>query len=240
MPTQSDVVDDIVDASRILANAGLAELYTGHVSARTDDGVVIPAHRHDEGYGLESVTAESVIEVSLDGEPTDDGVEPPSEFTIHSGILDVCPDVAAVAHAHPLYATGLSITGSGIEPVSLDAALLGGAVSVFDPGPKLIHTDAEGRALADALGDASAVLIRGHGAVTVGRSVAAATTRMYVLERAARLQYVADQFGGPDPSADRFDGDVLSESGEGFLEEAFAYLRRQYAGDGRPPAIGSR
>lgn len=240
MSTHSERVDDLVDGCRILANAGLAELYTGHISARSDGGVIVPAHRHDEGYGLESVTADSVIEVSQDGVPSDEGVEPPSEFTIHAGILEARSDVESVAHAHPLYATGLSVAGTGIEPTSLDAALLGGSVPVFDPGPKLIHTEAEGAALADALGERQAALIRGHGAVTVGSSVAAATTRMYVLERAARLQYVAAQFGGADSSHEPFDGDVLAESGEGFLEEAFEYLRRQYAGDATPPAIGIR
>lgn len=240
MPSREVHVDNLVDGCRILANAGLAELYTGHVSARTDDGVLVPAHRHDQGYGLESVTADSIIEVSIDGEPHEEDVEPPSEFTIHSGILEARPGVASVAHAHPLYATGLSVAGTCIEPSSLDAALLGGSVPVFDPGPKLIHTVAEGAALAEALGDGAAALIRGHGAVTVGESVAAAVTRMYVLERAARLQFVAAQFGGADRDADPFDGDVLAESGEGFLEEAFEYLRRQYVGDASPPAIGIR
>lgn len=240
MPSPSGRVTDLVDGCRILANTGLAELYTGHISARTEDGILVPEHRHDEGYGLESVTSDSVIEVSPDSEPLEAGAEPPSEFTIHSGILDARPDVESVAHAHPLYATGLSMTGNGLEPTSLDAALLGGSVPVFDPGPKLIHTEAEGTALAEALGDGMAALIRGHGVVTVGGSVAAATTRMYVLERAARLQFIAEQFGGADPSAGAFDGDVLAESGEGFLEEAFEYLRRQYAGDGTPPAVGIR
>lgn len=234
------LVADLVDACHILANAGLAELYTGHVSARTDDGVLIPAHRHDDGYGLESVTADAIVEVDLDGEPLTGDAAPPSEFAIHAGILTTRPDVTAVAHAHPLYATGLSVAGAPIEPASLDAALLGGSVPVFDPGAKLIHTDAEGAALADTIGDGYAALIRGHGAVTVGSSIAAATTRLYLLERAARLQYVAAQFGGADPTAEPFDGDVLSESGEGFLNEAFAYLRRQYAGTGTPPAIGDR
>lgn len=240
MPSRSECVADLVDGCRILAQAGLAELYTGHISARTEDGVLVPAHRHDEGYGLESVTADSVIEVSADGEPREDSVEPPSEFTIHSGILNARPDVESVAHAHPLYATGLSMTGTGVEPSSLDAALLGGSVPVFDPGPKLIHTGPEGAELADALGDRQAALIRGHGAVTVGSSIAAATTRMYILERAARLQYVAAQFGGVDASHEPFDGNVLAESGEGFLQEAFEYLRRQYADDTTPPAIGIR
>lgn len=231
---------ELVDACHIVSNAGLAELYTGHVSARSDEGVLVPAHRHDDGYGLESVTTETIIQVDLDGEPLAGDVEPPSEFAIHSGILRPRPDVGAVAHAHPLYATGLSVAGTPIEPASLDAALLGGSVPVFDPGAKLIHTDAEGAALADTVGNGYAALIRGHGAVTAGSSVAAATTRLYLLERAARLQYVAAQFGGADPTGDPFDGDVLAESGEGFLEEAFEYLRRQYAGERTPPAIGGR
>ena len=240
MSTHSEAIGDIVDACRVLANTGLAELYTGHVSVQTERGILIPEHRHDSGYGLESVTLDSVIEVDLDGEPAEDGVEPPSEFVIHAALLEARPEVTSVVHAHPLYATGLSITGAEIEPASLDAALLGGSVPIYDPGPKLIHDDSEGAALAETIGDGVAALVRGHGAVTVGRSVGAATTRMYLLERAARLQAVAAQFGGPDGSYEPFDGDVLAESEEGFLDEAFAYLRRQYAGEETPPPIGGR
>lgn len=240
MSTYSETIGDIVDACRILANAGLAELYTGHVSVRTDRGILVPEHRHDSGYGLESVTLDSVIEVGFDGEPAEEDVEPPSEFVIHSALLEARPDVASVVHAHPLYATGMSVAGAEIDPVSLDAAFLGGPVPIYDPGPKLIHDDGDGAGLVDAIGDGDAALVRGHGAVTVGGSVAAATTRMYLLERAARLQFVAAQFGGPDAAFDRFDGDVLAASGEGFLEEAFEYLRRQYAGEDTPPPIGGR
>lgn len=240
MTTQRSNVRDVVDACRILANAGLAELYTGHVSRRSDSGVLIPAHRHADGLGLESMTEDAVIEVALDGEPADPEVEPPSEFVIHAGILTARSDVTSVVHSHPLYATGLSVSGTRLEPLTLDAAFFGGPVSVHDPGPRLIHDPRDGAALAEQLGEGEAILIRGHGAVTVGTSVAAATTRMYLLERAARLQYIAAQFGGLDSPYEPFGDDALKGSGEGFLEEAFEFLRRQYAGDGSPPPIGVR
>lgn len=233
-------VDNLVDACRVIANSGLAELYTGHVSCRVDNGVLVPTHRHDKGYGLESVTAETLVEMSLDGEPIGVDAEPPSEFPIHTGILEARPDINSVVHCHPLYATGLSLTGQPLKPLSLDAAFLDPPVETYSPGAKLIHEPAEGRALADVLGDGSAALIHGHGAVTVGSTVAAATTRMYLLERAARLQYISTQFGGADLNFADFDGDVLAESGEGFLEEAFEYLRRQYASESSPPPIGGR
>lgn len=115
MPFRSDCVIDLADVCRILANAGLAELYKGHVCACTDDGVLVPAHRHDEGYRLESVTVDSIIEVTVAGEPREAGVE-------------------NAVHPHPLYVTGISVAGAGIEPALLDAALLGSAVLLSDPG----------------------------------------------------------------------------------------------------------
>lgn len=217
------------DACHVLAGAGLAELYTGHVSHRVDGGtVLVPEHRHDAGRGMASVTPENVIAVSMMGEALEDG-EPPGEFPIHASVFAARSDVGSVAHAHPLYATGLATAGVGLEPASLDAAFFGGRVPVHDPGPRLLHEDEDGDALGRALGDRYAVLLRGHGAVTVGESVPAATTRMWLLERAARLQTIAAQVGDVEPFEER-EGGFLAGSGEGFLEEAFEFLRREHLG----------
>lgn len=219
----------VSDACLILANAGLTELYTGHVSRRlNDDEVVIPVHRHDDGRGLESMTPEHVTRVTPGGNPLE-GDEPPGEFPIHGAILNRREDVESIAHAHPLYATGLATACVPLEPASLDAAFFGGRVPVHDPGPRLLHDTESGIALAETLGSKEAVLIRGHGAVTTGKSVAAATVRMWLLERAARIQVIVMQLGDVEPF-DTSKGDFLSGSGEGFLQEAFAFLRREHLG----------
>lgn len=217
----------VATACRVLAEAGLVELYTGHVSCRVDgDRVLVPRHRHAAGRGLESVSADDIVAVTPDGEPLEEG-EPPSEFPIHAGVLAARADVTSVIHAHPLVATGLATAEVPVRAASLDAAFFGGEVPVHDPGPTLLHDSTAGAALADTLDGRHATLIRGHGAVTVGPSVPAATTRMWLLERAARLQLIGSLVGEVRPF-EMDDGGFLSGSGEGFLEEAFEFLIRHH------------
>lgn len=227
MPELDSQRELIATACRVLAYANLTELYTGHVSHRIDDDrILIPRHRHEDGLGLESVTSSDVMLVTPQGESLEQG-EPPGEFPIHGGIFAERSDVVSVVHAHPLVATGLATGGVQLKPASLDAAFFGGPVPVYDPGPTLAHDEAIGAEIADALGDRQAVLIRGHGAVTVGESVPAATTRMWLLERASQLQLIGSLVGDVE-SYDSDNGEFLAGSGEGFLEEAFVYLERRY------------
>lgn len=218
----------MADACQILAGAELVELFTGHVSERDDERILLPVHLHHSGRGLESITPQQVISVDLAGRPLD-GREPPSEVPIHTEIFDRRDDVVSVAHAHPTYATGLSIAQQPLIAAGLDASLFGDEVSVYDPGPKLLHGRAGAAELAKALDDRPALLLRGHGVVTVGESVAEATARMYLLERAAKLQTIAASVGDVVPFEDlEVDGGFMSESNAGFFDEVFAFLRREY------------
>ena len=225
--------ETIADACRVLANTGLAELFTGHVSHRTgDESLLIPAHLHEGGRGVESIRSDDVIEVAFDGSLLEEThLVPPDELIIHTAVLEARDDLHSVAHAHPLYATALSIAGVEIQPTGLDAALLDGPARVYDPGPRLLYDAGDGAGLVDTLGDDNAVLVRGHGVVTAGRSVGEATARMWLVERAARLQAIAEMVGGSRPFADRVDTETfLGESPEDFLEAAFAFLCRQHLG----------
>lgn len=222
----------IAEACRVIAKAGLAEIFAGHVSSRTDDTMQISAHLHEDGRGLESITPEHVVTVDLgDGTVTPSSLEIPEESVIHTGIYDERDDVRSVVHTHPLYATALSATGRSIKPGTIRAVRLRSEVPLHNAGPRLIHADASvpearGEGVADTLGGANAMLLRGHGVVTVGRSIAEAVTRLYLLERAAKLQLLAANAGGVEPYDDPYE--ALSHRAEGRNEGAYRYLRQQY------------
>lgn len=222
----------IAEACRVVANAGLAEIFAGHVSARIDRSMLINAHLHDDGRGLESITPEHVVTVDLDdGTVTPPSLEIPEESVIHSGIYGARDDVESVIHTHPVYATALSATGQSITPGTIRAVRLRSGVPLHDAGPRLIYEDAAvpeatGEGIADSLGDANALLLRGHGVVTVGRSIAEAATRLYLLERAAKLQLLAASAGGVEPYDDPFQ--ALSHRSEGLNEGAYKFLRQQH------------
>lgn len=222
---------EIVDACQILYRKDLTDRYTGHISKRLDDGVLIPKHTHEQGLGLGSVDAEDVILVDIDGDPLeDDSVEAPSEFTIHSSILKARPEITSVCHTHPLHATGLSMTNQTVVPASLDSTVFEHGVAQFDSGPNLIHDTAQSDAMVDAMGQSRAVLVRGHGVVTCGETVAEAMARVFLLERATKLQLIANQFGGVQ-RFDAFDevgatGFMEDSSGE-FFERVFDFFRAE-------------
>lgn len=221
---------EVADACRILAATGLAELFTGHVSKRVgDDTVYIPEHLHDEGKGIESVRPNNVIEVDLQGRPVNSDLEPVGEYTIHTSIYRERDEVQSITHSHPLYATALSAAGCEIDLISMAAAVSGSA-EVHDPGSQiLLFSSEDGDQLAETLGEDDSVLIRGHGAVTTGRTVAESIIRMWYLERAARIQSIASQAGSPNafpPEARSFMDD--SPEDVAFMEAAFEYLRREF------------
>lgn len=216
----------LVDACRILSGTGLVEAYTGHVSwQRAVDSIEIPVHLHGEGRGLESITEQHIITVDREGEPVSSAsVEPPEEIVIHTGILQQRADVSSVVHAHPLYATGWSATNRELDPASLDGLLFDGPVPIHDAGPNLLTTTGDGLKLARDLETGGAILIRGHGAVTVGSTVEEATARMWLLERACRLQCIAERAGGAVPFEDPVDPGFLRGDEDDPFRELFTFL----------------
>lgn len=222
----------VAEACRVVANAGLAEIFAGHVSHREDGSMFVSAHLHDSGRGLESITPEHVLEVDLDdGTVTPPFLEIPEETVIHTAIFEEREEVNSVVHTHPPYATALSATNQSLVPGTIRAVRLRSEVPIHDAGPRLIHADGEipearGEGVAETLGDANALLIRGHGVVTVGRTVPEAITRLYLLERASKLQLLAAGAGGVEPYDETFE--TLSHRSEGLNEDAYKFLRQQY------------
>ncbi|MCH2453974.1 MAG: class II aldolase/adducin family protein, partial [Halobacteriales archaeon] len=117
MSELNDAKKEVSDACNVVANAGLTELYAGHVSSRVGDIALIPAHLHHDGRGMESMTPEQIISVNLKtGEQDPKELELPEEDTIHTSIFAVREDVKSCVHAHPVHATALSMTNSSIIP----------------------------------------------------------------------------------------------------------------------------
>jgi ribulose-5-phosphate 4-epimerase/fuculose-1-phosphate aldolase len=237
MSELEDAIKEVSDACNVVSNAGLTELYAGHVSSRVGNIALIPAHLHHDGRGMESITPEKIIKLNLEtGEQEPKNLELPEEDTIHTSIFNVRDDVKSCVHAHPLYATALSMTNTSIIPASIRAVRLGN-VPIMDAGPRLIESNApveiaRGEAVAKSLGNASCLLIRGHGVVTVGRTVAEAVSRLFILERAAKLQMIASLGGG----AVAWEGNPygaashpeIKETTEKPSEDTYKFLRNQY------------
>lgn len=176
----TDLSRELVAAGHALAAEGLAGAF-GHVSARAsaDAALITPARP------LASLDADEALpRLSLEAEELPPGT--PGEAWIHWAIYRARTDVNAVCRAQPRVATAFGVTATPIRPLHGQGALLGSEVALHDDA-RLVRSRDLGLQVAERLGGASAVLLRGNGAVTVGTTVGEAVARMWVLESSARL-----------------------------------------------------
>ena len=185
---------DVVSACRVLSQRNLVEGF-GHVSARiidSDQFIITPR------ISLALVTEAELLTMNLDGEVVAGSHPAPFEAALHSAIMKIKPRVNAIARIHARVANMFSVTDRKLEPVHNHGSFFAGGVPVFYL-PDLISTAQLGAEVARALGDQPAVLLRGNGQVTVGRTIPEAVMMAIYLEEAAEILHGALQIGTPVP-----------------------------------------
>jgi len=195
------LIEDLVAANRILADQGVLDGY-GHVSARHDQDP--DRYLLSRSLAPELVTAGDIMEYDLDSRPLDPhGRAAYLERYIHGEVYRARPDVRAIVHHHAPSVIPFGASTVPLRPLYHMAAFLGGGVPVFDiraaaggPTDMLVSSAALGQALARGLGEHSAVLMRGHGAVVVGASLPQAVARSVYMEIDARVAAQAIALGG--------------------------------------------
>ena len=183
---------DLVDALSMMERAEVID-FNGHMSCR------VPGTEHiliNSGKSVRSaLRVEDIIEIDLDGKPIGTDVVPPMEFHLHSAIYRKRADVNAVAHTHPVWSTLFSMTGQAVQPVTMQAAVMG-PVQTFAKTASINQRDL-GEELADALGPHRVCMLKSHGAVTTGADIVEAFVLAIYLEETARRQYLARAIGTP-------------------------------------------
>jgi len=126
----------------------------------------------------------------------------PRESVIYTEIFKARPDVNAVVHCHPAMCIALSLADKPVDWVHMQSSRFNGGTPIF-PHPIYILDPDEGAAVAATLGKASAVMIKGHGIVTVGATIDEATITALYMERTAKIMAVARLHGyqGPTPES---------------------------------------
>jgi ribulose-5-phosphate 4-epimerase/fuculose-1-phosphate aldolase len=136
--------------------------------------------------------------MNLNGEVVDGNQPVPSEAWLHTAVMKAKPRVQAIARIHARMANIFSVTDRKLEPVHNHGSFFAGGVPVFTT-PDLITTAQLGAQVAELLADGPAVLLRGNGQVTAGRTIAEAVMMAIYLEEAAEILYGALQIGKPIP-----------------------------------------
>src|SRR6478609_1182458 len=171
------LLDELVLANKILAKQNVVDAF-GHISVRHDKD---PQNRFLMARHLppQMVTAKDIVIFDLESNPLTHSDKPQySERFIHSEIYKVRPDVVSVVHCHarPLIPFGTA-KGAKLRPMTHMCGFLGCGVPIYeirDAGGQtdmLVRTAPLGKALAETLSDKAVVLMRGHGATMVGKSI---------------------------------------------------------------------
>lgn len=189
---QAQLKQMLVDAIRMLERAGVID-FNGHFSCR------LPGTEHvliNSGASVRSaLTAEDIVRINLDGDLLEGDAAPPMEFHIHTEIYRRRADVNAIVHTHPLWSTLFSMTGQRVDPVIMQAAVMGPVQ--FFPKTASINQKPLAEELAATLGSHRVVMLRSHGAVAVGADIVEAFVLGIYLEETAHRQYLARALGAP-------------------------------------------
>ena len=175
---------------RQIGTSGLAPGAAGNVSARAGDHAVITPR----GCRLSEATSEELVVIAADGTRVDGDRTVSSEHAIHLGIY-AKTDAGGVVHTHSHFATVLSTVVTTVPTIHYSIAGLGDEVRVA-PYATFGSEELAENVIAGLKGS-SAVLMRNHGAVTIGPTVEIAMERAFVLEWICSLAFHAHVYGNP-------------------------------------------
>jgi ribulose-5-phosphate 4-epimerase/fuculose-1-phosphate aldolase len=179
---------DLAACYRLVALYGWDDLIFTHVSARLPG----PDHHfliNPYGMTFDEVTASSLVKIDLEGKKLMDSPYEinPAGFTIHSAIHAARDDAKCVLHTHSLNGVAVSATKAGVLPVSQQSIFVLSSLAYHDyEGVALL--EGEKPRLVRDLGDKSFFMLRNHGTLTVGPTIADAFLLMYIFESACTIQ----------------------------------------------------
>ena len=186
---------DLAACYRLVAMYGWTDLIFTHISAR------VPGPEHHfliNPYGLmfDEITATSLVKVDRNCNKVIDSPFPvnPAGFVIHSAVHEVREDIQCVMHVHTRAGVAVSAQKCGVLPISQQSTFVLASLAYHDYEGVAFRDDEKPRLQAD-LGDRNFLMLRNHGLLTVGGTIADAFLSMYIFESACQIQ-VSAQAGG--------------------------------------------
>ena len=192
---------DLAACYRLVALYGWSDLVFTHISAKLPESVSGPGTHHFliNPYGLmfDEITASSLVKV--DGQCNKVIASPfpvnPAGFVIHSAVHEARPDAACVLHTHTRTGVAISAQAGGILPISQQSTFVLASLADHAYEGVAFRNDEKPRLQAD-LGPANFMVLRNHGLLVVGKTIADAFLSMYTFESTCRIQIDAQAGGG--------------------------------------------
>ena len=180
---------DLAACYRLAAHYRMTDLIYTHISAR------VPGPEHHfliNAFGLtwDEISASTLVKVTLDGEivddPTGNGINR-AGYVIHSAVHRARPDLHCVMHTHTAAGIAVSAQEDGLLPLSQHAMRFTDSIGYHDYEGLALELDEQARLTRD-LGSHKVMILRNHGLLACGESVAETFDLMYYLERACQSQ----------------------------------------------------
>jgi ribulose-5-phosphate 4-epimerase/fuculose-1-phosphate aldolase len=224
---------------RIFDLLGWTELIFNHITVRVP-GPEVRFLINPFGLQYREVTASNLLLIDLEGNPLRETAWPVNRagFVIHSAIHGALKDAHCVMHTHTTTGIAVACLKEGLSPHNFYGAMLHGRVAYHDFEGITVEPGEKERLIRD-LGDKPAMILRNHGLLAWGPSVAEAFLMMWTLQRACDVQVAASRAGEVNPIRPQVFEQTVRESGPAekrTCDDAFAALQRLV--DARDP--GSR
>ncbi|SDG48177.1 class II aldolase/adducin family protein [Paraburkholderia phenazinium] len=198
---------------RIFAMLGWTELIYNHITLR-----VPGPERHFliNPFGLHytEVCASNLVKIDLDGKVVGDSKHPvnPAGFVVHAALHRALPDAHCVMHTHTTAGLAVACSQAGLENSNFYSAQLHDMVAYHDFEGITVRAD-EGPRLVANLGDKRLLILRNHGLLSIGETIAQAFARLWTLNRACEIQLATAALGAarmiPDDISARCTRDSL-------------------------------
>jgi len=186
---------DLAACYRLVAHYGWDDLIFTHISARVPGP---ETHFLINPYGMmfDEITASSLVKIDLQGNKVGEsayGINP-AGFTIHSAVHDARHDAHCVLHLHTTAGVAVSTQRDGLLPISQQSLFPLSALSYHAYEGVALNPEEKPRLVAD-LGENNFMILRNHGLLTCGETVAEAFLNMYILQRSCEVQVMAQNGG---------------------------------------------
>ncbi len=221
MVSEYEIKKQICDIGKRIYDRGMVAANDGNISVKISDNEFLCT---PTGVSKGFMTPEYICKVDADGNviQANKGFKPSSEIKMHMRVYKERPDVQAVVHAHPIYATSFAIAGIPLtQPIMPEAVIALGCVPIAEYGTPSTHEIPD--AVSKYLQYFDAVLLENHGALAYSDSLLAAYHKMESLEFYAELLFLSKQLGGPQ------------ELSKAQVEKLYD-IRRQFGMTGKHPA----
>ena len=187
---------DLAAAYRAVAMYGWDDLVFTHISARVP-GPGHPFLINPYGMMFEEITASSLVKIDLQGAKVMDSPFEinPAGFTIHSAVHEAREDALCVMHLHTTEGVAVSCQKEGLLAISQFSLFPLASICYHDYEGVALNPDEKARLVRD-LGDKHSMILRNHGLLTCGATVADTFLFMYILQRACETQVMAQAGGG--------------------------------------------